>query len=346
MASENNLLVLPRLAGANLTTKIGCAVKLSGTTVVAAGAGEASIGILSNAPESGKAADVCVIGAARGTSGAAYATGIPLAADAAGKLVAAIAGDNVVAVALEEATGAGQVHEVLVVCGTAGPAVPGGVTASAAELNLNDGSIAGTSVASKTLALGANKNTDVLVLPVSGLFIGAGAGTAVTAAAAELNALTGVVAGTVTASKALVVGGSKELDTLSIADGGLKLGAGAGTAIAATAAELNNAADKSAQIQTIAGAGAITVDGSVRNVKLTGAAYAFTLAAPSAAMLGELLHISMTGGGTDAKTLALTNVQGGSAATTASFNADDETLVLVGGPNKWTVLNETGVTLS
>lgn len=69
-----------------------------------------------------------------------------------------------------------------------------GVTASAAELNLIDGSIAGTSVASKALALGANKNTDVLALPVSGLKIGAGAGTAVTSSAAELNILTGATA--------------------------------------------------------------------------------------------------------------------------------------------------------
>jgi hypothetical protein len=71
-----------------------------------------------------------------------------------------------------------------------------GVTASAAEINLIDGAIAGTSVASKALALGANKNTDVLALPVSGLKIGAGAGTAVTSSAAELNLLTGVTAST------------------------------------------------------------------------------------------------------------------------------------------------------
>lgn len=39
-----------------------------------------------------------------------------------------------------------------------------GVSASAAEVNLIDGSIAGTSVASKALALGASKNTDILVI--------------------------------------------------------------------------------------------------------------------------------------------------------------------------------------
>lgn len=127
-----------------------------------------------------------------------------------------------------------------------------GITASAAELNLNDGTIAGTSVASKTLALGANKNTDVLVLPVSGLKIGAGAGTAVTASAAELNTLTGItadvgelnlidgsIAGTSVASKALALGANKNTDILALPVSGLKIGAGAGTAVDRTAAELN-----------------------------------------------------------------------------------------------------------
>lgn len=55
--------------------------------------------------------------------------------------------------------------------------------------------------------------------------------------AAELELLDGIVAGTVTASKAVAVGADKNLDVLAIAD--LKLGAGAGTSVTATAAELN-----------------------------------------------------------------------------------------------------------
>jgi hypothetical protein len=71
-----------------------------------------------------------------------------------------------------------------------------GLTASATELNFNDGSSAGSSIASKTLVLGADKNTDVLALPVSGLKIGTGGGTAVARTAAELNLITqGVAAG-------------------------------------------------------------------------------------------------------------------------------------------------------
>jgi hypothetical protein len=108
-----------------------------------------------------------------------------------------------------------------------------------AELNLLDGSVAGTAVASKALALGSNKNVDTLVIADGGLKLGAGAGTAVSATAAELNLIDGSVAGTAVASKALVLGADKNVDTLAIADGGLKLGAGAGTAVSATAAELN-----------------------------------------------------------------------------------------------------------
>ena len=65
-----------------------------------------------------------------------------------------------------------------------------GVTATAAEINLLDTAVAGTAVASKVLALGANKNVDVLA--IADLKLGAGAGTSVTATAAEINKLDGV----------------------------------------------------------------------------------------------------------------------------------------------------------
>src|SRR3990167_6418961 len=60
-----------------------------------------------------------------------------------------------------------------------------------------------------------------------------------TATATELNTLAGVTAGTVTAGKAIVTTTSKHIDALAITDGGLALGAGAGTAVTSTAAELN-----------------------------------------------------------------------------------------------------------
>ena len=70
-----------------------------------------------------------------------------------------------------------------------GLVLSGGITSTPTELNYLHNSSPGVSVASKALVLGANKNTDVLALPVGGLAIGAGAGTAVTPTAAELNVL-------------------------------------------------------------------------------------------------------------------------------------------------------------
>ncbi len=181
-----------------------------------------------------------------------------------------------------------------------------GLTAASAELNLADGSIAGTAVASKFLALGSNKNVDVLVIADGGFKLGSGAGTAVTATAAELNLIDGSIAGTAVASKALSLGADKNVDVLAIADGGLKLGAGAGTAVTSTAAELNLldgvtatmaeiniACDQSLGVQAISGAAAITADGTIDRVTLTGGAYAFTLAAPGAAAVGKFLCINI-----------------------------------------------------
>lgn len=152
------------------------------------------------------------------------------------------------------------------------------------------------------------------------------------------------VAGTVEASKVVLLGANKNIDTIAIADGGLKLGAGAGTAVGATAAELNIAADASAQTETIDASGVVAATKRITKIAGTGAG-AVTLAAPDATMIGLVKIIEMTAAN-GAITLALTNVQGGSAATTASFDAVNETLVLIGGTNKWTVLKEVGVTLS
>jgi len=100
------------------------------------------------------------------------------------------------------------------------------------------------------------------------------------------------------------------------------------------------------KVQTITAAGAISLDAN--HVKITGpetSTYAVTLAAPSRG--GQILVIEMTGTtSTNAVTLALTNVVGGTAGTSASFNAAGETLTLVSNSTKWVVLSEQGVTLS
>ena len=100
--------------------------------------------------------------------------------------------------------------------------------------------------------------------------------------------------------------------------------------------------------QALTAAGAIDLNASY--VSLVGPAastYAVTLAAPTAAQLGQVKVIQMLSTtSTNAVTLALTNVVGGSAATTATFNAANETLVLVAVTGKWAVVAEAGATLS
>lgn len=99
--------------------------------------------------------------------------------------------------------------------------------------------------------------------------------------------------------------------------------------------------------QAIVTPGAVTVDGTVNRVTLTTAVNgAITLAAPSAAMRGKLLTIEYIGAGSNATTLALTNVQGGTAATSCSWSAANHTLVLSGGQLLWNVIKQVGVTLT
>lgn len=114
--------------------------------------------------------------------------------------------------------------------------------------------------------------------------------------------------------------------------------------VTATAAEINGVCDKN--VQALAAAGAITADGTVNRCTIAGGAYAATLAAPSGQAIGNFLCIEYIGGDTDAVTLANTNMVGGSAGTTYTFNADRETLLLFGLADKWLVVKESGVTIA
>lgn len=121
---------------------------------------------------------------------------------------------------------------------------------SATELSLLDGAIAGTTVASKVVAVDANKHTDVLGLPASGLKIGtSGSETVVSATGAELNTVAGVTAGTVIASKAIVTDSGIKISGL------LNCTYGAGTA---TVAPINLTAGTNL---TTAAVGATEFDG-------------------------------------------------------------------------------------
>ena len=111
-----------------------------------------------------------------------------------------------------------------------------------------------------------------------------------------------------------------------------------------TQTELDQLNDVSAYQETVIAAGAVSVTKVYTKLALTGAG-AVTLAAPSATMLGQIKTIEMTVDNGDV-TLALTNVEGGSAATTATFSAITQKLVLLAGVSKWTVLKEFGVALT
>lgn len=118
------------------------------------------------------------------------------------------------------------------------------LTEVAAAIAADSGAVAsvpavfGVTEASKLLAVGADKHIDTFAITEGGLKIGAGAGTAMTASAAELNVNDGVTAGVALASKTAVLGTDKNLDELHLAK--LFLGAGAGVELTSTPAQLNS----------------------------------------------------------------------------------------------------------
>lgn len=132
----------------------------------------------------------------------------------------------------------------------------------------------------------------------------------------------------------------------------------AGGVVTATAEELNvldgitastselNDNDISARTQVITAAGAINLD--ARYVSITGptsSTYAVTLAAPTRPGIVKVIEMVATTS-TNAVTLALTNVIGGTASSSASFDAAREILILVSAGDRWVVIKQQGVTLS
>jgi hypothetical protein len=116
------------------------------------------------------------------------------------------------------------------------------------------------------------------------------------------------------------------------------------TAISATGTEINRL-DDSAEIETITSAGAVSTVKFNTKLELSGAG-AVTLDVCPATMIGKTKTIRMSADNGDV-TMALTNVQGGTAGTTATFDDVGEELILVGSSGgKWTVVKEFGVTLS
>lgn len=116
-------------------------------------------------------------------------------------------------------------------------------------------------------------------------------------------------------------------------------------AINATAAELNVRCDDSAMEETVSAAGALSLTTALSKLSLSGAG-AVTLAAPSKPGFIKIIRMDADNGDV---TLALTNVVGGSAATTCTFNDVNDRLVLVSdsaASGKWIVLKESGVAMA
>jgi hypothetical protein len=97
-----------------------------------------------------------------------------------------------------------------------------------------------------------------------------------------------------------------------------------------------------ASTETIAAAGALSVSTAVSKLALVGAG-AVTLAAPTVPGLVKVIEMTVDNGDV---TLALTNCAGGSAATTCTWSAVGQALVLVAGLTKWAIVSEAGVALT
>jgi hypothetical protein len=206
------------------------------------------------------------------------------------------------------------------------------------DLEKLDGITNGTSAANKAVVLGNDSKINELDITTPKI-----GGVAITATAAELNYCDVTTIGVQQASKAVIADANVNTGVSKVT--ALHIGAsGSEVQVNSTAAELN-LLDLSAQTETVTAAGAASVTKRVTKLDSTIAGFALTLAAPDATMLGQVKVIAMTVDNGDV-TLALTNVQGGTAATTATWSAVGQELVLVAGVSKWNVVGECGVVLS
>ncbi len=121
MAWELPSLKLPGLeAGADLSADQFKFVKADSTAdqVVLAGNGEAALGVLQNDPDAvGKAAEITALGVSKIFSGAAVTFGAVIASDATGRAAAATIGEFGQGIALEAASGAGELISALIIPG-------------------------------------------------------------------------------------------------------------------------------------------------------------------------------------------------------------------------------------
>lgn len=97
--------------------------------------------------------------------------------------------------------------------------------------------------------------------------------------------------------------------------------------------------------QYISAATDIKLDAEYVQVSTTTASYAITLSAPTVPGRIKIIQMKTRTGAFDV-TMALTNVTGGSAATTCTWNSASDSIVLISLYDKWLVLKENGVSLT
>ena len=201
------------------------------------------------------------------------------------------------------------------------------VTATAAELNKLAGVTPGTATASKAAVLGTNKNLDTLALAVSGLKIGAGAGTAVDCTAAELNTLNGVTAGAASASKAVVLDANNAIAGLTRPVATVTGDTTLTAADANKVVEINAAATKT---MTLPGANAVAA----------GAQYTFVHQVASTSGAGHTIHpvgtdVMRGNGFTPAAAK-------GAVCTQGTSRIGDAITIVSNGSNAWYITAVTG----
>ncbi|OGF05252.1 MAG: hypothetical protein A2W00_04705 [Candidatus Eisenbacteria bacterium RBG_16_71_46] len=194
-------------SGGELDVESGGALKLAGTQVTAtADEINKSGGVTAGTVAAGKAVvvdadkdigdfrDLDAVNIDAGASGVAGSVDVFPATEAKGKLTLACAnqtGDTVVTL-LADAMGQATTVHVPDPGAAASYVAQSSAALSRAEVDVLDGVTAGQAAAGKAVVLGASKEIDEL--HTAALSLGAGAGTVVTATAAQLNALTGNLA--------------------------------------------------------------------------------------------------------------------------------------------------------
>lgn len=114
MATSNALTCVSLEAEAAIATQFSVVKPgTAGKSVVAAGAGEAGIGIIQNKPAANEGATIAISGVSKAVAGAVIAVNAEVTADANGKLVTATTGDYVIGTALVAAGAANELIPVL-----------------------------------------------------------------------------------------------------------------------------------------------------------------------------------------------------------------------------------------